>query len=249
MAKPKSSLLEKIFPSRFRKVLVRMTRWPPVGKVDFHDLRRLEPISRSWGGDRGTPIDRYYIEQFLSLHSRDIKGNVLEIGGNTYTKKFGRGEIVQSEVLHVVEGNPLATIVANLSHAPQIPDNSFDCIICTQTLHVIPDVDAAISTLYRILRPQGVILGTASTISQLDLDEENRWGDYWRFTSQGFFQLFARTFRSEYIKVTAFGNVLTATAFLQGLAAEELKPHELKHNDPAYEMVVVARVMKETDSV
>lgn len=247
MTNLKSSLFGKIFPSRYRKALVRMTRWPPVGKVDFHDLRRLEPISRSWGGDRGTPIDRYYIQQFLSLHSAEIKGDVLEIGGNTYTKKFGQGEGVHSEVLHVVEGNPQATIVANLSHAPQIPDNTFDCIICTQTLHVIPDVHAAVNTLYRILRPNGVLLATASTISQLDLGQENQWGDYWRFTSQGFFQLFARTFRAEYIKVTAFGNVLTATAFLHGLAAEELKPDELKHKDPAYEMVVVARVMKEPD--
>jgi SAM-dependent methyltransferase len=215
--------------------------------VDFHNLRRIEPISRSWGGDRGTPIDRYFMEQFLASCAEDIKGNVLEIGGNRYTKKFGRGNLIHSDVLHVVEGNPLATIVADLSHAPQIPDNSFDCIICTQTLHLIPEVDSAVQTLYRILRPKGVLLASAPTISQLDRGEDNQWGDYYRFTSQGFSQLLGRSFKPEYIEVTAFGNVLTATAFLQGIAAEELNPNELEYADPAYEMVVVARVSKEVD--
>src|SRR5690348_8634455 len=36
-----------------------------VGRVNFGDLRRLKPISVVWGFDRGRPVDRYYIEQFL----------------------------------------------------------------------------------------------------------------------------------------------------------------------------------------
>ena len=245
MAKLRSPLLEKIFPSRYRRVLVRMTRWPPVGKVDFHDLRRLEPISRSWGGDRGMQIDRYYIESFLQNHMYEIRGHILEFGGNLYTQKFGAGQVVKSDVLHVVDGNPQATIVADLSNAPQIPDDIFDCIVCTQTLQFIPDVEDAVRTLHRILKPGGVILATASTISQLDLGKE--WDDHWRFTSYGFNRLFNREFKSENVNVTAYGNVLTATAFLQGLAVEELRSDELEYSDPAYEMVVVARVIKEAE--
>jgi SAM-dependent methyltransferase len=221
-----------------------MTRWPPVGKVNFHNLRQLSPISRSWGGDRGTPVDRFYIEQFLARHAGDVEGHVLEIGGNLYTKKFGKGKVTHSDVLHAVPGNPLATIVADLSHAPHIPDNAFDCILCTQTLQFIPEVDAAVSTLYRILRPGGVLLASSATISPLDLDEKNQWGDYWRFTSQGFSHLFQRVFTLGNIQVAAYGNVLAAIAFLHGLAAEELNPHELEHRDPAYELVVLARLVK-----
>jgi len=51
-------------------------------------FNRLKPISKVFGFDRGTPIDRYYIENFLSQHRNDIHGIVLEIGDNTYTKKI-----------------------------------------------------------------------------------------------------------------------------------------------------------------
>ena len=37
--------------------------------VDWGDLRRTDPVSRDWGYDRGTPIDRRYIEEFLAAHS------------------------------------------------------------------------------------------------------------------------------------------------------------------------------------
>jgi len=62
---------------------------PPVGYIRFGSLRRVMPISRKWGFDRGLPIDRYYIERFLSAHALDICGYVLEIQDNAYTRKFG----------------------------------------------------------------------------------------------------------------------------------------------------------------
>ena len=48
-----------------------------VSNIDFGDLRRLEPITRSFGYERGQPIDRYYIEKFLSKHAADIAGHVV----------------------------------------------------------------------------------------------------------------------------------------------------------------------------
>src|SRR3990170_7811785 len=60
------------------RVSIKMTR----GRVRFGDLRGVEPISREFGFDRGLPVDRHYIERFLSAHSSDIRGRVLEIGDN-----------------------------------------------------------------------------------------------------------------------------------------------------------------------
>lgn len=54
----------------------------------------------------------------------------------------------------------------------------------------------------------------------------------------------AQTFPGGEIEVEAAGNVLAATAFLQGLAAEELNVAELAYADPIYEMVVMARAQK-----
>jgi len=46
------------------------------------------------------------------------------------------------------------------------------------------------------------------------------------------------------VKVTAHGNVLAATAFLQGLALEELRPADLDFNDPSYPVIVTGRAVK-----
>ena len=39
-------------------------------------VRRVMPISKKHGFDRGTPIDRYYTESFLEAHQADIQGRV-----------------------------------------------------------------------------------------------------------------------------------------------------------------------------
>ena len=116
---------------------------PPKGKVRFGDLRRLTPLSNEFGFDRGLPIDRYYIEFFLARHASDIHGHVLEVGDDSYMCRFGGDRVLKKDILHVAEGNPAATIVADLARADHIPSNQFDCIILTQTLHLVYNVDAA----------------------------------------------------------------------------------------------------------
>src|SRR5918998_1304087 len=74
---------------RIRFVLRKFKRRPPIGWVRFGSLRRLTPISSHFGFDRGRPIDRYYIENFLDCQAKDIKGRVLEIKDNTYSRKYG----------------------------------------------------------------------------------------------------------------------------------------------------------------
>lgn len=207
---------------------------PPVGWVRFGDLRRTKPISREYGYDRGRPIDRYYVEGFLTRHACDVRGRVLEIGEASYTRRFGGDRVTVSDVLHVDADNPAATIVGDLTDADHIASGTFDCFVLTQTLQLIYNVPAALRTAYRILKPGGVLLATVPGISQISNDE---WGAtwYWAFTSLSARVLFEDTFPKENIQVTAHGNVLTATAFLQGLAMEELREHELDQSDREYQ--------------
>jgi SAM-dependent methyltransferase len=217
----------------------------PVGGVRFGNLRRVTPISRNFGYDRGTPIDRYYIERFLGVHAGDVRGRVLEIAESVYTRRFGGERVIHSEVLHVVPGNPEATVVGDLTGCLPLPPDTFDCIICTQTLPVIYRVGAALGTLYRILRPGGVLLltvpGVAHQISRPDMD---LWGDYWRFTSLSVRRLLEEVFPPGHVQVRAEGNVLAAVAFLHGIAVEELLPRELDYRDPDYELSILARADK-----
>jgi SAM-dependent methyltransferase len=241
-------ILKAILPVGMQRWLrIRKQRFdcrPPVGWVKFGSLRRIKPISIIFGFDRGLCIDRYYIEKFLSEHISDIKGHVLEIGDSAYTRKFGGDKVSKSDVLHVVDGNPNATIVADLTRDGNVPANTFDCIIFTQTLPFIYDVKAAIRNLYRILKPRGVLLVTFSGISQISRYDMDRWGDYWRFTTLSARKVFGEVFSDNNIQVTSYGNVLVAVSFLHGLASEELRQEELDYHDPDYEVLITVRAVK-----
>lgn len=227
-----------------RRRLARMAVWPPVGWVRFGDLRRLKPISTDYGNSRGLEIDRYYIEKFLTEFAGDIRGQVLEIKHNSYTRKYGGDRVTKSDVLHPVEGNPDATIVADLTKADHLPSNVFDAIIFTQTLQVIYDIRTTIATLYRILKPGGVLLATASGMAQLSLEDFDKWGEYWRFTSLSSRLLFEEVFGERNVTVRSYGNVLAAISFLEGLAVEDLKQKELDAADRSYELLIAARAVK-----
>jgi SAM-dependent methyltransferase len=216
---------------------------PAVGSVNFGDLQRLKPISRVFGYDRGLPIDRYYIENFLDRQSLDVRGRVLEIGDAAYTNRFGGDRITKSDVLHVVEGNPDATIVGDLTNSELVPSASFDCLILTQTLQLIYNLQDAVKTIDRILKPGGVALITVPGISQIAIDE---WKDYWcwSFTEISARRLFTEMFPAENVTIECYGNILTTTAFLQGLATQELTAAELDERDPCYQMLIAIRVVK-----
>lgn len=220
-------------------------QWPRRGTVNFGDLRRTKPVSASFGMDRGKAIDRFYIEAFLRDNADCIAGRALELGDPYYINTFGGGKVTQPEVLHVVAGNPVATIVADLTDAPHIPDDSFDCIIFTQSIQMIYDFRAALGTLHRILKPGGTVLLTTAGIAKIGrrLGRDD-WGEYWHFTSQSIEALAAECFPGARASVTTYGNVLAATAFLHGLAVEEMEPAELEYCDPDFEVIVAARITK-----
>jgi len=238
-------LLARRYLSReTRRRLARMAVWPPVGWVRFGDLRRLTPLSSDYGNSRGLEIDRYYIEKFLSEHASDIHGYVLEIKHNAYTVRYGQNRVTRSDVLHPVEGNPNATIVADLTKADHLPSNVYDAIIFTQTLQVIYDIRTTLATLFRILKPGGVLLATASGMAQLSLEDFEKWGEYWRFTSLSARLLFEEVFSAGNVTVSAYGNVLAAISFLEGLACEDLKRSELDARDRSYEVLIAVRAVK-----
>ncbi len=216
---------------------------PPVGRVRFGSLRRLTPINRNFGWGRGGPIDRYYIEDFLARHTEDIRGRVLEIQDSSYTQRFGGDRVTTSDVLDVAENNRQATIHADLTRADHVPSDAFDCIILTQTLHVIYDVHSVARTLYRILKPGGVLLATLPGISQAAQTESSSQR-YWGFTILSARRLFEESFPAENVVVENHGNALVATAFLQGLGAGELRPEELEFRDPDYEFLIAIKAVK-----
>jgi SAM-dependent methyltransferase len=211
--------------------------------VDLGGLRRTTPIDPNWGFERGTPIDRVYVERFVGGHAADIHGRVLEIAAPDYTSRFG-SDVARVDILIANEGNPEATIVGDLADAPHIPSNSFDCAIVTQTLQFVYDIRAALATLHRILAPGGVLLATVPGITKISPPEDEEYGEWWHYTGRSLRRLGEEAFRAGSVEVETYGNVLAAAGFLYGLAASDLSPDELATHDPLYEVIVGLRAVK-----
>ena len=213
-------------------------------KLKWGSFRRLTPISSVFGYDRGKSINRYYIDKFLKENQMNITGSILEFGDDRYTKKYGKDKIEKSDVLYPVEGNQNANIICDITKADIIPSNTYDCIICTQTLQFIFDLDSALLHLERILKPGGVILSTSSGISQISKYDMDRYGEYWRFTKMSSLNLFSKYFDKSKIKVKTYGNVLIGMSYLHGLSMEELTKEELEFNDPNYQVFISVKAKK-----
>ncbi len=143
------------------------------------NLRRVEPFSKSFGSDRGKPVDRYYLDKFLDANRTLITGRVLEVQVPSYTKRFGEN-LIES---HTVDINPgfQATYICDLADGAPIPSDYYDCFLAPNTLQHLFDLHAALRTMLRVVKPGGTVLASAAML--LPLIPEG--GDYWRLTPEG----------------------------------------------------------------
>lgn len=236
---PRARTVAARLPPAAQRLLRRVTRPDP---PRWGNLRRTRPFSERYGFDRGTPIDRYYLERFLGRHAGDVRGRVLEVRDSRYTDRFGGERVEASDVLDIDPRNVDATLVADLAEPGSLPAGAFDCFILVQTLQYVADPATALRNALECIRDGGVLLLSVPAISRID--PALAAVDRWRLTKAGLAALLAATAEAGSFSVTACGNVLTASAFLMGLAADELTQGELDHVDPAFEMLVCARVQK-----
>lgn len=212
-------------------------------------LFRTTPLSRDYGFDRGTPVDRYYIEKFLYNNRQYFKGRILEVAQDWYSSHYaGLNKTTEQkpivETLHYDGTEYEANIIGDLTKPETLPLNRYDCFVCTQTFHVLYDIPKALEGSYQVLKDGGVLLATVPGISQICRCDMDRWGDYWRFTNKSLELLFKETKFSE-VEIVPLGNVMAACAFLQGIALEELPKKELLDViDEDYQLILGIRAVK-----
>jgi SAM-dependent methyltransferase len=199
-------------------------------------LRRTKPLSR-WGFERGTPIDRWYIERFLEKHQERVYGRTLEVLEDLYASRFGAAEV---DVVDIDQGNALATIRGDLCRSDTLPESAFDAIVLTQTLQFLPNPRMALVNLVSALKPGATMLVTVPTLSRV-ADETDRW----RWTPHGLEGLTAGLGCAA--SVESLGNLLTSRGFLMGLAIEDLRTEALRVDDPDFPVIVAARLDKPVD--
>ena len=209
--------------------------------MGFGRVARNAPLSVNWGFDRGLPVDRYYAEQFLSDHSSDIRGRVLEVAENRYSTRFGGPNVEKQDILSL-HPDGQATLFGDLVDPETLPSSAFDCIVLTQTMHLIFDLQGAVEQLHRALRPGGALLVTVPGITPVDRGE---WKDswHWSLTRASLVRLLSGPFDREKMSLSVYGNLYAATAFLHGAAVEELSRRKLDAFDPAYPVTVAARAI------
>lgn len=117
--------------------------------------RLLAPAERSWLGSRR--------EGLVS----GARGTVLEIGGGTGAnlEHYAKAErVVLAEPssamrakldAKVAAASPPVTVVAAGADAVPYPDGYFDTVVSTLVLCTVPDVDAALGEIRRVLAPDG----------------------------------------------------------------------------------------------
>jgi SAM-dependent methyltransferase len=216
---------------------------PPPGRVRFGDLRRTRPIATDFGYGRGGPVDRSYIERFLDRHATDIMGRCLEIGDASYLRQFGGDRLERVDVLHVDPNAPDVTLVGDLADEATLPPGVFDCVVLTQTLHLIFDFEAALRNVRRSLAPGGVLLMTVPGISHVD---PGSWGSTWHysFSRPAVERMMADCFAGCEVTIGSHGNVLAAIAFLHGLGVGELTAAELDDDDEVYSLIHTVRAVQ-----
>jgi SAM-dependent methyltransferase len=164
------------------------------------NLRRLRPFSENYGFDRGTPIDRYYLDRFLDTNRALVAGDVLEVQNSTYTMRFGHS-LSRTDTFDIVRG-PSVTFVCDLAESePIIPSAAYDCVLLPNTLQHLRRLDACLRNALRIVRPGGAILASAAGFLPLTADA----GDYWRMSPDGWRDTLASAWAGADVTVDARG--------------------------------------------
>lgn len=227
--------------SQILQVLIRILQVISRKKtpIQFREMARTSPVSSCFGFDRGTPVDRYYIENFFRGNGRLIRGKVLEVGDSRCSRKFSQGGIESIRVLqHAALGTEPTAIIGDLTDTATLPKNAFDCFICAQTFQYTFEIQKAVAGAYHLLKPGGFMLATVPGISQISRYDADRYGEYWRFTTDSVIRLFQPVFDGG-VEVTSYGNVLSSTALLQGISLEELSDVSLLDvHDRDYPMII-----------
>lgn len=161
----------------------------------------------------------YSLWKAASPVTGEVSGLVLDAGSGRGGWKdiIVKGGAVRETV--DVEPRENLTWTANLMAMPQAPDGRYDAVVCHQVLEHVPDPGSALSEIFRVLKPGGLLILSVPHLSRLHEAPH----DYFRYTPNGMRALLER---SGFVvsRITPYGGLLTfvhhqvATVVL-GLAA------------------------------
>ena len=124
------------------------------------------------------------IEKYISIQNLERR-KIINIGAGGEIGKF-----IKKKLLNVIEvdidkdRNP--DLILDIQNMYLISDNSIDVIFCLEVLEHVQKPFKAVSEIYRVLKPRGIIIGSVPFVFPIH-DEPY---DYFRFTKYGLLDLF-----------------------------------------------------------
>ena len=141
-----------------KKIFVKLGIWPLLmfirGWVKYpFRFKGITPYDYRPQIIYGTPIDRIYMDNFISKNKRYIQGIVAESMGNHYALKYGGENVKQSYIINMSNEVQENVLDIDLTCYDEVPENILDCCILTNVLNFVFDIDVACSSIYKILKP------------------------------------------------------------------------------------------------
>ncbi|WP_169221635.1 methyltransferase domain-containing protein [Brasilonema sp. UFV-L1] len=210
---------------------------PAVNTLDWGDLKRRFPICHKFGFTRGTPVDRYYLDKFISEIRHQVVGSVLEIGGVLLNKEIYQLSVATEYQTLDLVSRPGVTVVGDAHDSTIIMPESLDTVLVFNVLEHCHNPWVVVQNIYSWLRVGGKCFCMVPSAQKLHSLPK----DYWRPLPDGMKQLF-QDFSESNLHI--YGNPLTVLASFMGVAAEELSPQDLDDFHPDYPVATCIAALK-----
>jgi ubiquinone/menaquinone biosynthesis C-methylase UbiE len=132
----------------------------------YRTVLRMLPITPGWsvldvGSGLGILSFELAANLSVTVHGIDINGRFVAHAQELYRRLHNRGYFAEGAAVRFSEGD---------IHALQVPDNSMDLLFVRELLQFLPDPLAAVSELFRVVRPGGFVC-----LSDIDDDLYITW--------------------------------------------------------------------------
>lgn len=121
-------------------------------------------------------VFRDNIKKFLD--ENPPQGKILDIGSvlwNHPKERFAKQKVTTFDIYSS------ADVIGNVMYLP-FENDSFNYVICLETMEHVKRPVRAINEMYRVLKPGGKFIGSTPFMCEI---HNEKYGDYWRFTRQG----------------------------------------------------------------
>ncbi len=207
-----------------RKIINRLIINPRKKALDNLD----QILDSNFGVSRGTPLDRKLISDYLWTATRDIDSmnlTVLEFGDRIISENMLKKSIswifLYSQKFEIDTKNKIIYgDLTNFDESYSAIYGTFDIILSTQLMAFTDDPFAVVKNLNKMMKKDGVLVGTEPFLSPVSRYDNEKWGDYFRFTLKGMKKLLDSA-KFTISEITPLGNFSWSLALSKGLVQED----------------------------